>query len=263
MANVKAICDCETDAPLEENAKRQVLTSWNDFRSVFVTKDLVKDAYKQHFDNVTPDDVHLNDDFCFRYEWVSYNYLGEIRNYDVSIKPVANIEAERELTNDTDIPYKHTVTLSVTRSKSAEVWVTQSSSITVSTSLTLGSEELGIQSEFSTGFQVSNEVGSKDSTSTSVTVADTIEVEVPAHSKITVGLQVSWTSRSQKWEIPVSIDSNGRTGAQFPKRVRGHYYWSMVNSALTDRPLESKLSGQLEASYDIKGKAIVTKTECL
>lgn len=248
---------------MADSAKRQVLTSWKDFQSVFVTKDLVKDAYKKQYDNVTPDDVHLNDDFCFRYEWVSYNYLGDIRNYDVSIKPVANIDAERVLTNNTDNPYKHTVTLSVTRSKSAEVWVTQSSSISVSASLTLGSQELGVQSQFSTSFQVSNEVGSKDSTSTSVTVTDTIDVDVPAHSKITVALEVSWTSRNQKWEIPVNIDPNGRTGAQFPKRVQGHYYWSMGNSALTDRPLQSKLSGQLEASYDIKGKAIVTQTECL
>lgn len=263
MADIKAICDRDPEGSVEESAKRQVLTSWKDFESVFVTKDLVKDAYKQHFDNVTPDDVHLNDDFCFRYMWLSYNYLGDIHNYNVSTKPVANIEAERVLTNDTDKPYKHTVTLSVTRTKSAEVWVTQSSSITVSASVTLGSEELGIQAEFSTSFQLSNEVGSKDSTSTSVTVSDTIDVDVPAHSKITVALQVSWTSRNQKWEIPVTIDSNGRTGAQFPKRVQGHYYWSMVNSALTDRSLESKLSGQLEASYDIKGKAIVTKTESL
>ena len=133
----------------------------------------------------------------------------------------------------------------------------------MSASLTLRLKELGVQTQFSTSFQVSNEVGSKDSTSTSVTVTGSIDVDVPAHSKITVALQVSWTSRNQRWEIPVTIDSNGRTGAQFPKRVKGHYYWSMVNSALTDRSLESKLCGQLEASYDIKGKAIVTKTESL
>ena len=121
MADVKTICDREAEGAVEESAKRQVLTSWKDFESVFVTKDLVKDAYKQHFDNVTPDDVHLNDDFCFRYMWLSYNYLGDIHNFGVSIKPVANIKAERVLTNDMDKPYKHTVTLSVTRTKSAEV----------------------------------------------------------------------------------------------------------------------------------------------
>lgn len=136
---VMATCDPVTELSHDESGKRQVLTSWDDFKSVFVTKGLVMDGYKREFENVTPDDVHLNDDFCSRYNWLSYNYLGDIKIYDVSIRPIANIAAKRELTNDTDKPYKHTVELSVTRTKSAEVWVTQSSSITVNASVTLGS----------------------------------------------------------------------------------------------------------------------------
>ena len=240
-------------------SSNQVLTSWDDMIAANMPKASVENAYKKEF-GTKPDQVHLNDEFCKTYGWMSYNRLSELHYDNVKITPMSNDENERTLTNDTDEPYDHTLTLSTTVSNSATVQVTSSSSISIGNKITVGSDELGIKDEFSESFTFSNEVGSSSTQSTSVTITDTIAVTVPPHSSVKVYLQVEWTQRTQDWDMPVEIDPYGRTGAQFPHTVGGdggHYYWGVTHGSFFRPPFQSKMRGTLKASYDTKGKAIV------
>ena len=243
----------------------QVLTTWDDMIAANMPKASVEKAYQHKF-GTKPDKVHLNDDFCKEYGWLSYNNLGELQYYNVKLNPMSNVENERTLKNDTDEPYEHSVTLSTTTSNSATVHVTNSSSISIGNKITVGSEALGIKDEFSESFTFTNEVGSSSTQSTSVTVSDTVKVTVPPHSSVRVYLQVEWTERTQDWDMPVEIDPYGMTGAQFPKPVGGeggHYYWGVSHAIFFTPPFHSKMKGTLKASYDTKGKVIVDQPESI
>ena len=240
-------------------SSNQVLTTWDDMIAANMPKASVENAYKQKY-GTKPDQVHLNDDFCKNYGWLSYNLLGELQYYNVKITPKSNVENERILSNDTDEAYQETLMLSTTASNSATMHVTSSSSISIGNNITVGSDALGIKDEFSQSFTFSNEVGSSSTQSTSVTITDTITVTVPPHSSIRVYLQVEWTQRNQDWDMPVNIDQYGRTGAQFPHPVGGnggHYYWDALHCNFFAPPFQSKMRGTLLASYDTKGKAII------
>lgn len=247
---------------VRHNTKSQttVLTSWDDMSACGMSKHAVENAYKQRFGK-SPDEVHLNDDFCRSYGWLSYNEMGTVKYYGVEVVPKSKIGAERILTNDTDTPYTHTVTLTYNETDSATVTVKNSSSISMGASIEIGVPELGIGGSFSQSFSVSNERGSSSTQSTSVTIADTVEVEVPAHSKRKLSLVIKWEERNEDFEIPVSIQSWGLTGAQFPSRVDGHYHWAISHSSLFQPPFSSKLTGSLTASYNSTGQVVIGDVE--
>ena len=242
----------------------QVLTSWNDMIAANMPKASVENAYEAEF-GTKPDEVHLNNEFCMNYGWLSYNNLGDLTYYNVEIRPRSNVESERILTNDTDDPYTHEVTLSTTVSNSATTTVTNASEISTSTTISVGSDALGIGADFTQAFSFSNEVGSSSTQETSVTISDTVTVTVPPHSRIRVYLQIEWESRVQDWDIPVEIDPRGLTGAQFPKPVGdgGHYHWGVTHRYFFDPPFESKIRGTLDASYNTKGEVIVEPATAL
>ena len=243
----------------------QVLTNWDDMLAANMPKASVENAYQQEF-GTKPDQVHLNDEFCKNYGWLSYNNLGDLQYYNVKITPLSNVENERILRNDSDEPYEHTITLSTTASNSATAQVTNSSSISIGNTITVGSEAFGIQDEFSESFTFSNEVGSSSTQSTSVTISDTVNVTVQPHSSVRVYLQVEWTNRTQDWDMPVEIDPYGMTGAQFPHPVGGdggHYYWGVSHAKFFSPPFQSKMRGTLIASYDTQGQVIVEPARAL
>ena len=91
-------------------------------------------------------------------------------------------------------------------SNSATTTVTSKSEISTTASITVGAPELGLGASFSDTFTFSNEVGSSHTQSTDITVGDTVSVTVPPHSMKRVCLQVTWTSHTADWEIPVTID---------------------------------------------------------
>ena len=247
---------------IRHNKKSQttVLTSWDDMAACGMSKHAVENAYKQRFGE-SPDEVHLNDQFCKSYGWLSYNEMGTVKYYDVKVVPKSKIGAERILTNETDTAYTHTVTFTNNETDSATVTVKNSSSISMGTSIEIGLPELGMGSSFSQSFSVSNESGSSSTHSTSVTIADTVEVEVPAHSKRKLSLEVKWEERSEDFEIPVSIQSWGLTGAQFPSRVEGHYHWGFYHSSSFQPPFSSKLTGSLTASFNTIGQVVIGEVE--
>ena len=235
-----------------------VLTNWDDMIACNMPKSSVMDAYQKEF-GTKPDDVHLNDDFCKHYGWLSYNNVGDVTYYNVAIKPMTNVESERILTNTTDTPYTQSVKLSTTVSNSATVTVTSASSVSASNTITVGSEAFGIEDEFSQSFTFSNEVGSSSTQSISVTITDTVNVTVPPHSKVKMYIQVKWDSRTQDWDMPVEIDPYGMTGAQFPKPVGdgGHYHWGVSHGYFFNPPFMSKIRGTLLASYNTTGEVVV------
>ena len=175
----------------------------------------------------------------------------------MSITPKADISGERFLENSTSEPYTTEVQISTTMSNSATTTVTTTSSVSVGSSITIGAPELGIGSEFSQDFTFSNEMGSSSTQSTEVTISDKVTVTVPPGAKYRVYLQVKWDTRNEEWEIPVEIDQNGLTGAQFPHTVQGHYYWAMAHGNHFSPPFNSKIRGKLDCAYNSTGSIVV------
>ena len=238
------------------NTHSAVLTNWNDMYVAGLNIKVIQDGYQKIF-GVRPDNQHLNDDFAHKWGWYSYNYLGNINVTNVNIQPKSSVSNERYLTNDGDNDVTHTITLTSTVSNSATTTVTSISEISTTASITVGAEELGLGASFSDTFTFSNEVGSSHTQSTDITVGDTISVTVPPYSKKRVYLQVTWTSKTADWEIPVTIDPQGWTGVDFHKRVNGHYFWGVEHAVLADPPFKSVMRGRLDAFYDINGTIIV------
>lgn len=239
---------------------RTILTTWDDMIACGMSKGKVSDAYQKHF-GTKPDQVHLNDDFCKNYGWLSYNLLGHTTYTNVSIIPKADISGERFLENDTSDSITSTVELSTTLSNSATASVTSASAVSVGSTITIGAPDLGIGGEFSQNFSFSNEVGSTSTQSTEVTITDRVSVVVPPGAKYRVYLQVTWEARSEEWEMPVTIDPYGWTGAQFPHKVEGHYYWALVHCAEFSPPFLSKIKGKLDCAYNSSGKIIVEEVQ--
>ena len=208
-----------------------------------------------------PDQVHLNDEFCKQYGWLSYNVLGEIAVYDSTLTPKSKISAERTLENTTMYPYTTNVELSTTMTNSATTTVTNTSSVSVGSSIMIGSEALGIGAEFSQEFTFSNEVGSSSTQSTEVSVSDTVMVTVPPEAQVKVFLEVTWIEENKEWEMPVLIDPYGMTGAQFKHKVQGHYHWGMRHFGFFDPPFQSKIHGKLACAYNTKGHIVVDDTQ--
>ena len=238
------------------SSDQTTLTNWDDMIACGMPRASVENAYQSEFGQ-KPDQVHLNDDFCKDYGWLSYNLLGETTYYNVSITPKADISGERFLENTTSEAYTTVVTISTTMSNSATTTVTNSSSVSVGQTITVGAPALGIGSEFSQDFTFSNEVGSSSTQSTEVTISDSVKVTVPPGAHYRVYLQVKWDSRSEEWEMPVEIDRSGLTGAQFPNTVQGHYYWAMSHDSHFTAPFQSKIRGKLDCAYNSTGNIIV------
>jgi hypothetical protein len=237
-------------------SNQTTLTNWDDMIACGMPRASVEGAYQREF-GTKPDAVHLNDDFCKNYGWLSYNLLGTTSYYNVSVTPKADISGERFLENTTSQPYTTEVQISTTMSNSATTTVTNTSSVSVGSSITIGAPELGIGSEFSQDFTFSNEMGSSSSQSTAVTISDKVTVTVPPGAKYRVYLQVRWDTRNEEWEIPVEIDRNGLTGAQFPHTVNGHYHWAMQHYHHFSPPFSSKIRGKLDCAYNSTGSIVV------
>ena len=237
-------------------SNQTTLTNWDDMIACGMPRASVENAYQSEFGK-KPDQVHLNDDFCKDYGWLSYNLLGETTYFNVSVTPKADISGERFLDNKTDQPYTTTVTISTKMSNSATTTVTSSSSVSVGSSITIGSEDLGIGGEFSQDFSFSNEVGSESTQTTEVEISDSVEVTVPPGAHYRVYLSVKWDSRAEEFEIPVEIDRSGLTGAQFASTVQGHYYWAMYHEEHFTAPFQSKIRGKLDCAYNSTGHIIV------
>ena len=223
------------------SSNQTTLTTWDDMIACNMPIAEVRDAYKKDFGE-NPDQVHLNDDFCKQYGWLSYNIVGEITiRYDSTPTRKSQISAERMLENTTSQLYTTDIELSTTMANSATTTVTNASSVSVGSSITIGSKALGIGAEFSQDFTFSNEVGSSSTQSTEVSVSDKVTVTVPPGAKLRVFLEVTWIEENKEWVMPVMIDPYGKTGAKFKRKVQGHYHWGMYHCDFFKPPFQSDI----------------------
>lgn len=236
--------------------KRTALTTWDDMIACDMPSAKVSNAYKKKF-GVKPLKVHLNDEFCKTFGWLSYNLLGNVKYYDESPVLKSSISGERFLENKTSEPYTMEAELSTTMTNSATTTVTNASSVSVGSRITIGSDELGIGAQFSQDFTFSNEVGCSSTQSTEVTVRDKVTIIVPPGARFRVFLEVLWTQQDKEWEIPVEIDPLGLTSVQFPRRVDKHYYWAVSHNGFFSPPFQSKIQGKLQCAYNTSGRVVV------
>jgi len=236
--------------------KRTALTTWDDMIACDMPSAKVSNAYKKKF-GVKPQKVHLNDEFCKTFGWLSYNLLGKVKYYDESPVLKSSISGERFLENKTSEPYTMEAELSTTMTNSATTTVTNASSVSVGSHITIGSDELGISAQFSQDFTFSNEVGCASTQSTEVKVSDKVTITVPPGARFRVFLEVFWTQQDKEWEVPVEIDPLGLTSVQFPRRVDKHYYWAVSHNGFFRPPFQSKIQGKLQCAYNTSGRVVV------
>ena len=239
-------------------SSNNTLTTWDDFQACGVSKSKISDMYKTSFSNTTPDAIHLNDSFTNQYGWDSFNILGDTIVENQSISPMFSVAYSQYTRNeDPQETISPAFTLTASHEKSATVSVSQTSSIGYQQTITIGAPELGLGSEFSTSFNITNESGSSSTTSTTLTISQLAQPRVPPLSKVLVTFKLLWTSNTCTWRIPIRIDPYGLTGAQFPKAVpptsggSKHYHWALYNNSFGD--LRSEMRGKMDASYDIQG----------
>ena len=237
-----------------------VLTTWDDLRTAKVTEDMIKDAYQRGF-GVRPDKIHLNDDICRKNGWFSYNRIGKIRIFNVKEEPKSSFLNHRIVTNDLDSSSSEEVDMTTSVSDTTTTTVTRQSGISTTASISVDAEAmgLGIEAGISTTFSLSNTVGSTQTQHREMSVGSKIQVPIPPHSKINVTLEVTWISKTADWEIPVYIDPMGRTGVDFHRRVKGHYYWSLVHAAVATPPFQGIIRGRLDSSYRTEGNIHLQK----
>ena len=237
--------------------KNSVLTTWDDLAQAGISPKDVENMYEEHFKK-KPDNEYLNEDICKEYGHYCYNIQGTPKYYNQKKTKMTSLGNERIIANNSDVPATYHVTLSSSHSKSASVTVTNTASFSFGSTITMGSELLGIGAEFQTTFSIENSVGSTSTTSSDVTVSDSIDITLQPRQKVVARLDVSWESLTEEFEIPFTIE--GWTGAKFGKRVEGHYYWFLNLSVGFPTPT-STLRGTVESSYDIKGYLHVDPVE--
>ena len=242
---------CEPSDMKEAAPPNSVLTTWDDLAKAGISLKGVENMYVDEFKE-TPDKEYLNDGICKEFGHYCYNVQRAPQYINQKKKKLTSLGNSRVIENNSDFPVTYHVTLSSSHSKSASVTVTESASFSFGNAITMGSEELGIEMQFQTTFTVENSVGSTSSTSSDVTVSDSLDITLQSGQKVEAQLEVTWESLTEEFEIPFIID--GYTGARFPKRVQGRYLWflPLTYKSKYDTP-KSTLRGVVECAYDIRG----------
>ncbi len=242
----------------EFTAKQQddkYLTSWDDMSHAGLPPESVRKAYAIYYGSGLPDEVHINDDFCKREFLLSYNIPQAFIVHKKNPVTLTKIADTRILENDLDEAIQDEVTLSTTVTNSATLTVNQITEFKFSDSgeVVVSPDIFSISDTFSESFTISNSIGSTATQSIATGISDKATITIPPHSKIKVDLEVSWTSIHEDWEMPVEIQ--GWTGAQFPNRVNGHYYWYSRHEDLfpTRVPIISNMKGTVDVAYNSTG----------
>ena len=220
-------------------------TTWDDLLTLKTTKNDVFDMFRDRFGE-KPTAVYLNEGICIDYGHLCHNVLGKISYEVLGTKPITNVAKSNKIYNDSGNKVDVNVVLKASEYKSASVTITESSSLSFGSKITIGSKALGIAAEFSNQFTVENSVGSTSSSSTAVEVGDNIVVHLEPNSKAQVKLDVQWTQMKEKFTIPLNV--SGMVGADFGHQVEGHYYWFLVLPST----LHSNRTGSVETAYNIE-----------
>ncbi|MCC3408337.1 MAG: hypothetical protein JGK17_22650 [Microcoleus sp. PH2017_10_PVI_O_A] len=229
----------ELPMPMQESAQIvQDLFSFNDLPYVNSSPDSVRGKFKQMFNNVQPDGIAVNSETYFnavkpaiteQYGHRCYKVLGGFSRVERDGKP-----PEQAIVG-TNYAYNYSNEEATISLEVKGEWSEQTSwSSSTTTGLTISSEfTLEGVFKMGTSFSITTTVGRSDSKSVTRTVTAGVSVKVPPMSKKKLTMVATMKQGIMDLEAPISVQ--GSFGANFPKRVNGHYFWfadarSVLNS---------------------------------
>lgn len=186
-----------------------------------------KNKFSKNPDNVEPG-IALNSEVYFtalkpaiteQYGHHAYKTLGvmEYTQGEITSEP-QSVLASNYAVNRSDL----------TQSISLEISGSFQDSTTTNTSVTAGmsfTAEVGIEGVFKLGntFSTSVTAGSSNTSQSTRSTKANVTVSVPPKSKIKVTMVGVMKTQTIHYEAPIQV--SGMFGANYPKRVSGHYFW--------------------------------------
>ncbi|XP_033098208.1 hydralysin-like [Anneissia japonica] len=234
--------------------------SFDDLNALDSSPVQVKDSFKKMY-RTDPDGIALNKETYFKavkpaiteqYGHYAYKTAGQYQFTSGSVTEKGDaIVGSSTVRNESDTMSSMTVNVQ------GEWNDTTSYSTSSTTGLTF-SNEITIEGFFKTGTEFSFSVTSEKSESKSVrkTSSTSVTVDVPPRSKVTVTMTGILTIEKMEFKVP--IDVSGMFGANFPKRVKDHYFWFRdVHSVLPKT--SGEISGVIENTNVLKVDTVITK----
>jgi hypothetical protein len=233
----------------------QAYLLWSDLSALDSSPAAVREKFASTLGE-NPDGIALNDTTYYnavkppitvQYSHYCYKTLGQITYTEgTPTSPTQAIVGSNTAYNHGDTP------------ASVELQVDGAWSETTgwSTSVTTGmtfSEGITLEGVFKMGmsFSVSVTVGQSGSNTVQKGASANVTVTVPPHTKVKVAMIA--TMKTERMNFSAPIDVTGMMGANFPNRVKGHYFW--FNDVNTLLPKTSgTLTGWIEgtAAFDVQ-----------
>lgn len=228
--------------------------AFSDLSGLGSSPDAVRSKFKDHFGE-KPDGIALNNETYFnavtppitqQYSHYCYKTLGDYHfTQDSSEPPQQAVVGSDTAINHSDQEAEISLTVQ-------GAWNDQTGwSSSVTTGMTF-SEEFTLEGVFKMGmeFSVSATAGKSGSSSVSKSSSATVTVKVPPKSKITV--QMVATMKKEKMDFKVPIHVSGMFGANFPDRVKGHYFQFLSAGELLPKT-SGEISGTIRgtAAFDV------------
>lgn len=231
------------------------LVGFSDLRALDSSPEAVRAKFKEMFENVTPDGVCVNSETAFnsvvpaitkQYNYPCYKVCGEAQfDRQTTSPPKPAIIGSHYAVNRSD--QEATVSLTVTGS-----WTrTTSWSFAVQTGIKIAAKTTITKIfELSGEVSVSTTIGDGGSESETQSISAGVQVKLPPRSKQKIDLVAIMRMEKVRFTIPVQID--GYFGANFPRRVRRHYFWFLHANEVLPR-LNGDWKGELSstAAYDV------------
>lgn len=227
----------------------QEYLSFSDLSGLNSSPNGVRSKFEDHFKK-KPDGIALNNETYYdavkppitqQYSHYCYKRLGEYQFTEDSQEPPQQaVVGSNTAINHNDQEAEISLTVQ-------GVWSdTTSWSSSVTTGMTF-SEEFTIEGVFKMGtsFSISATAGKSGSSSVSKSSSATVSVKVPPKSQVKI--QMVATMKKEKMDFTVPIDVSGMFGANFPDRVKGHYFWFLSASELLTKT-SGKINGTIEAT---------------
>ncbi|XP_057312048.1 hydralysin-like [Hydractinia symbiolongicarpus] len=200
---------------------------FSDLEGLDANPNSVRESFKKIFGE-KPDGIALNNETYYsavkppiteQYgHWCYKNVEGEEIISRDSPKPNTDVLGSNTAYNhgDTDA----TVQLSVTGK-----WTdTTGWNASITTGMSFDTK-IGVEGVFTfgTSFKIDVTAGTSGSHSVEKSVTSTISVPVKARSKVKVDMVATMREETITYNMPISV--RGMMGANFPDRVKGHYFW--------------------------------------
>ena len=238
--------------------------SFSDLPALNSSPDSVRTAFTNVF-GTKPDGIALNNETYFnavtpaiteQYGHPCYKSLGDFSYTVENVQSQPNVVVGyNTATNHGD--EEATIHLEVQASWQNEL--SYSSETTTGLTLSYG---FTIEGFFESGmeFSINTTVGESKTVTESKTVVSSIEVTIPPRSKKTVFMTGTLKKEILDFSAPISVE--GALGANFPKKVNGHYFWFIdARSALNST--SGTITGKIKNAAIFNIQTEIGKTEPL